>query len=70
MDQISNVLFIIAMCAFFLSVVFFEIGTKKVRKPKGEVKPQDYRPYDKKGWISLLVAGSFLGLSLLFAVVF
>jgi hypothetical protein len=70
MHQLSNVLFLIAMGAFFLALIFFEIGTKKVRKPKGQVEPQDYKPYDKKGWMSLLVAGCFLGLSLLFAVIF
>ncbi|KUK68620.1 MAG: Uncharacterized protein XE02_0127 [Mesotoga infera] len=69
MEFVSNVFFVIAMGALFLSLIFFEIGTKKVRKPKSEVKPEDYKPYDKKGWYSLVAAGGFLGLSLLFALI-
>ena len=69
MEFVSNVFFVIAMGALFLSLIFFEIGTKKVRKPKSEVKPEDYKPYDKKGWYSLVAAGGFLALSLLFALI-
>jgi len=70
MEFVSNFFFVIAMGALFLSLIFFEIGTKKVRRPKSEVKPEDYKPYDRKGWYSLLAAGGFLGLSLLFALIF
>lgn len=68
MELLSNILFIIAMGAFFLALIFFEIGTKKVRKPKSEVRPEDYKPYDRKGWIFLLIASFVLGASLLFAI--
>jgi|OM-RGC.v1.035934398 hypothetical protein len=60
---VSAAFFIAAIVAFLISLIYFELGTRSMRKGK---KPKSY---DKKGFRFLAIAGIFAGISFLIAFI-
>ncbi|AKI97860.1 hypothetical protein [Kosmotoga pacifica] len=63
MKMLSSIFFSAAIVFFFVSLVFFEIGTRKVRKS------DDPKTYDKKGVLFLVISIILAGVSLIFAFI-
>ncbi|MFO7883137.1 MAG: hypothetical protein R6U52_11455 [Kosmotogaceae bacterium] len=63
MSVISSALFIVAIAFFFISIVTFEIGTRRVKEKKAHKK------YDKIGFRLLYISIFFTAISVLFAII-
>ncbi|MDK2950649.1 MAG: hypothetical protein PWQ77_314 [Kosmotogales bacterium] len=68
MDSLSNILFIGAILLFIIGIVYFEIGTRKLRKSLKTKEEVSTKRIDKRGIYFLISSAVLVGLSLIFAV--
>ena len=69
MGTVSNILFIGAIFSFVIGIIYFEIGTRKIRKSLKTKEKVSTKGIDKRGIYFLLFSGILVVLSLIIAVI-
>ncbi len=69
MSTVSNILFIGAIFSFIMGIIYFEIGTRKIRKSLKTKEKVTTSRIDRRGIYFLLFSGILVVLSLIIAVI-